>query len=107
MSKPPIVVLEDERPAGKGSGKCFYCTAKIGERHNEDCVLWKKKVTVRATMEYEIEIPHFWSKENIEFHRNESRWCASNMIQELEQLDDKGCLCPHVTFELVKEQGNE
>src|SRR5579859_1862023 len=34
-----IVTKEDERPAGKGSGRCFYCPSKIGEEHANSCVI--------------------------------------------------------------------
>jgi hypothetical protein len=32
-----------------------------------------------------------WEKENIEFHRMESSWCSSNMVEELKNI--KPCLC--------------
>ena len=66
-----IVKEEDERPAGKGTGKCFYCASKIGEEHEWECVIRTRKVLVRAVVEYEVEVPESWNKENIEFHRND------------------------------------
>lgn len=63
-----------------------------------------KKVIVRAAIEYEIEVPNDWDKDKIEFHRNESSWCQSSMIEELTDLcNNKGCLCGHVRFEYLRE----
>lgn len=103
LTQPPIVKEEDERPAGKGSGHCFYCPSKIGERHAEDCVIWEKQVVVRATIEYTITVPHSWKKEDIEFHRNEGSWCSNNMIPELEALSEHNCLCPYTEFMYLRD----
>src|SRR5688572_17000869 len=99
----PVVLPNDDgiRPARK-SDECFYCQQKVGTSHHQDCVAIHKKVLVRAIVEYEIEVPYSWDKEQIEFQRNEGSWCASNMLQELENLDtDEHCLCPNVTYEFV------
>lgn len=106
---PPLVTLEDERPAGKGSGRCFYCPSKIGDRHALDCVIFTKKVIVRMTVEYEVEVPHSWGKDMIEFHRNDGTWCCDNALDELELLSNEGtkgksCLCAQdMKFEFIKE----
>lgn len=106
MNKPveiPIVKKEDERPAGKGSGHCFYCPSKIGKPHAKDCVLYTKTVTIRMIIEYPIEVPNAWDKDRIEFHRNESSWCVNNAIDELQELDkENGCFCGVTKFELVE-----
>lgn len=35
-----------------------------------------------------------WDDDMIEFHLNESSWCYSNLISELEKYDEKnGCIC--------------
>lgn len=71
----PSVLTNDDgiRPAGEPD-ECFYCHQKVGTPHREECVCVNKKVKVRAMIEYEVEVPFFWSKEDIEFHRNESSW---------------------------------
>lgn len=105
MSKiklPPTVKEEDERPNGKGSGKCFYCTALIGEYHDGKCPLWKKQMLVRMTLEYPVEVPNYWTKEDLEFHRNEGTWCGDNAIQELKNLPEE-TVCANAKFEYVKE----
>ncbi len=83
--------------------ECFYCQRPIGELHKEDCVLINKKAIIKATIEYEIEIPAFWEKETVESHRTNTSWCSSNIIAELEELEKKnGCLCGLVKFECLK-----
>jgi len=89
------------RPAGI-DGFCFYCHQPMGEDHKPDCVLIKKRVLVRATIEYEVEEPASWSGEDIEFHRNEGSWCASNMLDELAEISDEhNCLCDKVQFKYI------
>lgn len=103
---PPLVTLEDERPNGKGSGHCFYCPSKIGERHSADCVRWERTVTIRMILEYPVKVPHSWDKDDIEFHRNDGTWCGDNAVQELEQLPDD-FICQHAKFEYVGEGDDE
>jgi hypothetical protein len=108
----PLVKDEDVRPA-RQDGTCFYCRQALGEPHKEECVIWTKKVRVRVTLEYEIEVPRSWTKENIEFHRNEGTWCADNMVQELENwmgtggsYEEEGyrpCMCGTTHFEVVED----
>ena len=101
-----IVTEKAERPLGK-PGRCFYCHREIGEPHEETCTLVRKKVLVRLTVDYEVVVAAGSTKEEVEFHRNDSSWCMSNAINELQELfGDKGkdCLCPHATFEWL---GNE
>lgn len=101
-----IVTEKSQRPAQKDLGKCFYCHQPIGSEHKSDCVLIMKKVKVRMTIEYEVEVPADWSKEMVEFHRNESSWCAGNAIAELESLGDGNeCLCGVATFECLDDNG--
>jgi len=45
-------------------------------------------------VEYDIKIPNFWDKDNVEFHRNESSWCADNALDELKRLVKEDCMCP-------------
>ena len=92
-----------ERPANP-TPVCFYCDQPVGDKHKKECVLIHKKVVVKATIEYEIEVPNFWTAEDIEFHRNESSWCSNNIIEELEDTRRKlGCLCECIEFEFVRE----
>lgn len=101
LEEPPIVTTEAERPAGK-KGECFYCQKKMNEQHNSECVLWEKTVLIRMTVEYPVKVPHFWSRDNVEFHRNEGSWCGDNVLQELEELPDE-FLCSNARFEYMSE----
>lgn len=66
-----------------------------------------KKVRVRLTVEYEVEVPADWDKEMVEFHRNESSWCANNLISELDEIfdheDGSSCMCHAAHFEYIGE----
>lgn len=99
-----VVRPGDNRPLGKAD-ECFYCSQPMGSLHLATCPIPSKKVKVRAIVEYEIDVPIYWDKTNIEFQRNESTWCAGNMIQELEELEKEiGCLCPVIRYEVVDDE---
>ena len=100
-----IVTEKAQRPA-RMDGTCFYCMQPIGAEHKPDCVLIHKRVKVRATIEYETEIPNWWGNKEFEFHRNEGSWCANNMVGELKKyVEEKpGCLCGHAEFEYLGEE---
>ena len=100
MGNWPRVLKSDDgiRPAGKPD-ECFYCHSKVGEYHGRECVTIKKLVKLKYTFVVDVEVPHYWTKDDIEFHRNESSWCASNAISELEKQGD--CLCPVFECEYI------
>jgi hypothetical protein len=99
-----IVTEKAKRPASSVD-KCFYCHRPVGGYHASSCVLIRRKVTVRMTIEYDVSVPARWGKEDIEFHRNDSSWCASNAMGELEKIDEDGCLCDKTDFVYVGEAG--
>jgi hypothetical protein len=103
MSEWPLVDEHDDgiRPAGKPD-ECFYCNQKIGQPHGRECVMVEKKILIRYTIEIPIMIPHFWTKEQLEFHRNEGSWCKSNLIRELQKYDEEQCLCGVTQAEYVR-----
>ena len=68
----PLVTSNCERPAGK-VGECFYCQRAVGQSHNEHCVLWEKRVRMRATFEYEVSVPHAWIEDGIDHWYNENK----------------------------------
>jgi len=96
----PIVLPNDDgiRPAGMPD-RCFYCGQRVGEPHGSKCAAVHKMVRVQYSFDIEIEVPAFWDKDNVEFHRNDSSWCANNAIGDigkfLERIDqeDSNCLC--------------
>lgn len=103
------IVLENDfgiRPAGEPD-TCFYCNQKVGQEHLRDCVTIKKKIKVRYCFEIEIDVPHFWESDNVEFHLNESSWCADNAVGELveyqEKQEEQGwCMCDSFYGEFIE-----
>ena len=85
IAERPIVLPNDDgiRPAGKPNA-CFYCDSKVGEPHGEECVAVHKRVRVRYIMEIEIEVPAHWGQHEVEFHRNDSSWCANNARNDVD-----------------------
>jgi hypothetical protein len=86
--------------------QCFYCHQPIGKEHKFECVLVSKRVRVKAIIEYEIDVPAHWSKEDVEFSRNESSWCADNIVGDLERhiqkMNERGfCMCDDVYVSLL------
>ncbi|TXH51025.1 MAG: hypothetical protein E6Q97_19265 [Desulfurellales bacterium] len=99
----PTVLVDDDgiRPAGKPD-ECFYCQRKVGEQHQPDCVIVTKRVRIRYSFTIEETVPHHWTKEQIEFHRNYSTWCADNAIDRISEVaNEHGCSCGFATAELV------
>jgi hypothetical protein len=75
-----------------------------------------KKVRIRMTVEYDVEYPVDFDADMIDFHRNDSSWCANNAIRELHQVADElkdvfdspnseECLCRAVEFEYLHDVG--
>jgi hypothetical protein len=81
------------RPAGKPD-ECLYCKVKKGKQHKTDCVIRQKTIVTKIEIEILQHVPEFWNDDDINFHLNESSWCADNIIDELlEQSERIGCLC--------------
>jgi len=107
----PKVLLNDDgiRPAGPADA-CFYCRQRVGEEHKRDCAVITKIVRLRYHIEVDVEVPHCWDKEQIEFHRNLGTWCADNALEEIEKHtshvikgnDATECLCNRFHAEFVK-----
>ena len=59
--------------------------------------------TVRWTIDLPMEFDDDWDDDLIEFHLNESSWCASNIIQLLDEYDQNvGCLCNIAEAKVLK-----
>lgn len=106
--KTHVVTADDDgvRPTSGITDACLYCKAKIGEEHRLDCVILKRPVKLSVTITFEIEedLPQSWNKEQIEFARNESSWCASSLIDRLTDLDEReGCICWNTKIEYLGE----
>ncbi len=127
----PLVDVYDDgiRPAGKPTA-CFYCHKGVGYPHARDCVVVTKRVELRVHAElptgeeftglWQYDEVHAWDADEIEFHKNDSSWCAGNLLHEREgsetltwegrdptdiltSLHASGnCLCNVLSFEFVR-----
>lgn len=100
-----LVRDEDTRPGLGHLTRCGFCPSPVGTPHVPGCVCRRRTVLVRATIEYVVDVPDDWTQEQIEFHRNESSWCGTNMVSELDRLDgdDEDTVCRRVNFDYVRE----
>lgn len=105
-----IVTPAAMRPASK-ENRCFYCLQPVGAHHNDDCVLVRKRIRVRWTMELDIlNVPAHWSKSDIHFHYNEGTSCKTNVIQTLARHfliwnNDGPCACNLGEIEYLRDEG--
>lgn len=112
IEKIMLPVLENDngiRPAGKPD-ECYYCNSKVGEIHKTDCVIIKQRVKVKYTYEIEIDVPHHWDPDMILFHRNDSTWCASNGLRDIERFlrkEGMGCPCPIFSCSYIETVDNK
>lgn len=71
-----------------------------------------RTVRIRATVEYDLEVPEDWTDKDIEFHRNEGTYCSDRLVDELQSqaategiaYDEEGyrpCMCGVTTFEVL------
>jgi len=98
-----IVTEKAMRPASTKRA-CFYCHQAIGDLHKDDCVLIQKNVVINFSINIETSVPASWTEHDIEFNRNESSSCASNVLNELAKIEKKrGCLCGAGEFSFVTE----
>lgn len=90
----PFLVTAKASTRRPAEPRCFYCEQPIGTEHKDDCVFVSKRVKLRLTVEYEVRVPAHWDKNLIEFSRNDGSWCASNLVDELQDIAEReGCLC--------------
>lgn len=108
MKQKTWVVQPDDRHGGDVA--CFYCKALVGTEHNMGCVVRTRTVVIAVTIELIREIPEDWEPSMVDFHLNESSWCASNIVSDLQQLvEDKKesgggrCLCSQFSGSFVRE----
>lgn len=94
------------RPAGKPD-ECYYCGAKVGEQHKSNCVIREKTIVTRMTIDFVDSVPENWDKDVIDFHYNDSSWCASNILNRLEERNNFRCLCDVASFEYLRDATEE
>ena len=94
------------RPAGKPD-ECFYCGAKVGEQHKANCVIREKTIVTRMTIDFVDSVPESWDEDLIDFHYNDSSWCATNVLHRLEERSNFHCLCDVASFEYLRDATEE
>lgn len=63
---PEVHPLDDGiRPAGRPD-HCFFCQQAVGYPHLRSCVVVTKTVRFRITVDVDMDMPHGWTKEEIE-----------------------------------------
>lgn len=101
-----IVSKTDERP-GRPDGTCFYCSVPIGGEHKPNCVIRRRSVVVRFSVEAVVDMPESWTPQMIEEHYNEGRWCGDNIISIIGSKRKNRCLCSDTTAKFVREASEE
>lgn len=90
---------------------CRYCKKLSGEAHAEDCVCRQRTVVVSLQLEYVVSVTEDWEESMIEFHRNDGSWCATNLINELDALQERtkktSCFCSNAKYSFVREATEE
>jgi hypothetical protein len=64
-------------------------------------------VVLRYTYEVVVVVPEDWGETQINFHRNESSWCADNSINDLQDRNDQHCWCPDMQSIYLREATEE
>ena len=60
-----------------------------------------QKRMVKIEINLPMEFPKDWNDKDIDFHLNESSWCASNIIDELLKYEEEhGCICRICEFKV-------
>ena len=99
----------------RASGKldcCFYCGQIVGEEHKADCVCRLKVVMVEVSMTIPRVVPADWDESMVNFHLNESSWCADNIINDLNRYmiakkQDAPCMCGTFFGKLLRDATEE
>lgn len=98
---------DDVRPA-RQDGTCFYCRVPLGGEHNKGCVIRTKTIVQDFTIRLVRRVPEDWDEHMADFHANDSSWCASNIVQDIQSIDtDARCLCDRTTGKFVREATKE
>ena len=102
-----VTVENGPRPAGKPD-ECFYCRQPLNTEHKTDCVCRKKVVMVKVKMTIPRVVPASWDAGSVDFHLNDSSWCADNIEGDLSRYmeakgDDAPCLCSRFSGVFVRD----
>jgi hypothetical protein len=107
------IVTRDDTRSGERNGErdtCFFCQSTLGQEHQPECVIRSRTVVVRYVIETLRPVPEAWEPHSIDFHMNDSSWCASNLLEELREIYPDGpgvCLCGDLLGEYLREATTE
>ena len=63
----------------------------------------RTKKTIQLTINLPMDFPDDWTNDDIEFYLNDSSYCLSNIINELDKYDKTvGCLCNICTAKVLE-----
>lgn len=101
------VTIEDTR-SKKGehgtSDKCFYCTAKVGKPHDENCIVPERPVKIRLTMDLIVPFPISWCEHAIDHMLHDDEFCMIDFMGDIERHLEAGlCLCDFTKTEYLRE----
>ena len=111
---PPVAPTDDGiRPAGPD--ECFYCRQKVGSPHLFACVTVTVPRTYRVLLDgvdigsWSTDDPVGSNRDMRHFHKNESSWCANNVMntgtlslsRPLPVPEPEHCLCDYLAIEPV------
>lgn len=112
MRRDSFLVTDDGSTPDRPLVACLYCSAPVDTEHEAGCVMRRRTIVLRATLEYVVRVPEHWTPEHTDFHFNDGTWCADNIAEQhlephlgssLEDCDRPRCLCDCSRFEFVRE----
>lgn len=107
MNVRTVVNESDTAPAGMPN-QCFWCKREIGKEHDLGCSRVQRAVKIRFSVELIVDVPRSWDAAMIEFHRNDSSWCANNILPDIERhCSSDRCICPVSEIKYVGEATEE
>lgn len=118
MTWPKVIIGDDGIRPKRPPDECFYCHQKVGQEHGRECAVIRKRVQYDVLYDNEVigtyttEVPCFWTKQDAEFHKNDSSWCAGNSFHNIQwaktptarkirrqiRTGEFGCGCNSLTF---------
>lgn len=100
-----FTVGEDAVRPARPDGTCFYCRKPLGELHSDGCMMRRRSVVMRFSVDLVISAPVDQDGEALNFRYNEGTWCADNLMAYLDELMQRtnDCLCSHVSAQYIRE----
>lgn len=97
MRRESFLVTDDGSTPDKPLERCIYCSAPVNTEHGKGCVMRRRTVVLRATVEFVAVVPEDWGEDDIDCRYNQGTWCMNNLPDLLEEhvggWDSHRCLC--------------